>query len=621
MNNSIKRVKFSLITFLLIQGTFCFAALNHEWRFEANSEIFATPAIDGNGSLYFGSQDGTFFAIDGRSGLLKWKKETDYNFLFGSAAVTNSGLVIIGGVNAGLGGVIAFSKDGKVAWEHQTSGIFTNIAVDNRNQVYVAARNKELICLDGDKGTLVWNFIPSGWILDNSPIIDNKGNVIICSYPDHSSVHPRTPAQVYSLNPEDGSLNWTWSAPSFGSFIQEISNPISSFDGKIFVVGNFGQLFIIDANSGKLDSYELLNETIFASPSLHKDVLYLSTWDGEVIAFDYRKKEVKWKEKISSSPLGSTPAISQNNKIYLGSFFWSSYGSYKIDDSKVIYEVDSNTGNLDWSYDLDTSLVLNSTGYIYDVASSPIITDNGHIYITYEHSVHKFVGASSPPIDASWPMNNRNSQQTSQMPLIQDGWKFLNGDSWMYSANSKSWQYLHASSEHLHMLDIANNHWSTILDGEEIIGSRYIDGYNQAVQDIVSKPDQFQLYDSEDLEKANENSWSNGYNDGLKFEDFAPISLNNRTVIFQYDSGLVSRVRFYSDGLNGAYNNINSSGNILYLYSPTSSKEASITINTPSEIIQGNVTFKNPNRGTFAGTIKIIATGSISNLSAVFKFL
>jgi outer membrane protein assembly factor BamB len=375
------------------------------------------------------------------------------------------------------------------------------------------------------------------------------------------------------------------------------------------------------ANSGKLDSYELLNETIFASPSLHKDVLYLSTWDGEVIAFDYRKKEVKWKEKISSSPLGSTPAISQNNKIYLGSFFWSSYGSYKIDDSKVIYEVDSNTGNLDWSYDLDTSLVLNSTGYIYDVASSPIITDNGHIYITYEHSVHKFVGASSPPIDASWPMNNRNSQQTSQMPLIQDGWKFLNGDSWMYSANSKSWQYLHASSEHLHMLDIANNHWSTILDGEEIIGSRYIDGYNQAVQDIVSKPDQFQLYDSEDLEKANENSWSNGYNDGLKFEDFAPISLNNRTVIFQYDSGLVSRVRFYSDGLNGAYNNINSSGNILYLYSPTSSKEASITINTPSEIIQGNVTFKNPNRGTFAGTIKIIATGSISNLSAVFKFL
>ena len=185
MNNSIKRVKFSLITFLLIQGTFCFAALNHEWRFEANSEIFATPAIDGNGSLYFGSQDGTFFAIDERSGLLKWKKETDYNFLFGSAAVTNSGLVIIGGVNAGLGGVIAFSKDGKVAWEHQTSGIFTNIAVDNRNQVYVAARNKELICLDGDKGTLVWNFIPSGWILDNSPIIDNKGNVIICSYPDH----------------------------------------------------------------------------------------------------------------------------------------------------------------------------------------------------------------------------------------------------------------------------------------------------------------------------------------------------------------------------------------------------------------------------------------------------
>ena len=49
-------------------------------------KFFATPAIDGNGSLYFGSQDGTFFAIDERSGLLKWKKETDYNFLFGSAA-------------------------------------------------------------------------------------------------------------------------------------------------------------------------------------------------------------------------------------------------------------------------------------------------------------------------------------------------------------------------------------------------------------------------------------------------------------------------------------------------------------------------------------------------------
>lgn len=42
------------------------------WRFETNGSVVSSPAVDANGTIYFGSSDKTIYALN-PNGTLKWK--------------------------------------------------------------------------------------------------------------------------------------------------------------------------------------------------------------------------------------------------------------------------------------------------------------------------------------------------------------------------------------------------------------------------------------------------------------------------------------------------------------------------------------------------------------------
>ena len=63
------------------------------WKFETGQTVASSPAIAADGSVYFGSQDGYFYALwqDGR---LKWKWWADGS-LASSPAIKDDGVVLV----------------------------------------------------------------------------------------------------------------------------------------------------------------------------------------------------------------------------------------------------------------------------------------------------------------------------------------------------------------------------------------------------------------------------------------------------------------------------------------------------------------------------------------------
>jgi outer membrane protein assembly factor BamB len=95
------------------------------WTFKVPANVFAGPAIGPDGTLYFGTQDATLYAV-GKDGKQKWKftsEDAQYSSPYGgidqAPAVDDSGCVYFGTAH---GLVYCLSPAGNVVWKWQMRG-------------------------------------------------------------------------------------------------------------------------------------------------------------------------------------------------------------------------------------------------------------------------------------------------------------------------------------------------------------------------------------------------------------------------------------------------------------------------------------------------------------------
>ena len=65
------------------------------WEFETGDEVFSSPAIGSDGTVYVGSFDNKLYAINGKSGVKLWEFETGGQ-VFSSPAIGSDGTVYVG---------------------------------------------------------------------------------------------------------------------------------------------------------------------------------------------------------------------------------------------------------------------------------------------------------------------------------------------------------------------------------------------------------------------------------------------------------------------------------------------------------------------------------------------
>ena len=71
-----------------------------KWKYKANNRIGGSPAIGTDGTLYFGSYGGSYYAINS-DGTLKWQYNTG-TINYASPAIADDGTLYIGSHDNGL---------------------------------------------------------------------------------------------------------------------------------------------------------------------------------------------------------------------------------------------------------------------------------------------------------------------------------------------------------------------------------------------------------------------------------------------------------------------------------------------------------------------------------------
>ena len=272
-----------------------------KWRYETRGPVLSSPAVDG-GTVYFGSSDQDFYAVDQATGALKWKFHT--GSAIASSPAVSGGIVYFGSFDGAFYALDA--AHGTLKWKFETEGErrFSHRGLHGL-QPYAEIMPDP------------WDF----WL--SSPAVSN-GIVYFGSGDSH----------VYALDAATGALRWKGQA---GDVVH--SSP--AIAGGSLVIGSWDSfVYAVDAGSfkfkwrfqGGLDPQTGNQQGFQGSPAVANGVVYVGCRDANLYALDLATGEKKWAFNNKGSWVLNSPAV-YNGKIYFGT-----------SDSGLFHELDASTG-------------------------------------------------------------------------------------------------------------------------------------------------------------------------------------------------------------------------------------------------------------------------------------
>ncbi len=308
------------------------------WSFTTGDVVYSSPAIGSDGTIYIGSGDKKFYAIN-PDGTEKWNFPTD-GAVQSSSAIYSNGTIYFGvpGTPIPYGLLYALNQDGTEIWSFPTSGdMHSSPAIGSDGTIYVGSDDYKLYAINPD-GTEKWSFMTAN-VVSSSPAIGSDGTIYVGSQD----------LKLYAINP-DGTEKWSFKTKGTCH-----SSPAIGSDGTIYVGSTDGRLYAI-----KPDGSENWNFTtgpsVWSSPGIGSDgTIYIGSTSGKFYAINTNGTE-KWIFTTGAN-IESSPAISSDGTIYIGSV-----------DNKL-YAINPN-GTEKWNF---------TTGHY--VVSSPAIGSDGTIYV------------------------------------------------------------------------------------------------------------------------------------------------------------------------------------------------------------------------------------------------
>jgi len=345
-----------------------------------------TPVIGSDGTIYIGSEDNSFYAVN-PDGSLKWKYTTE-GVIPGSAAIGSDGTVYVGSADCKL---YALNPDGTLKWSYTTGGtLYAPVSIGPEGTIYFGTSNTKMIYALNPDGTLKWSYTLGGNINKGCPAVSPDGTIYIGT----------TDKKLYALNP-DGTLKWSYTT---GGNIYTASAAIGS-DGTL-VFGSYDKKLYALNPDGTLKWSYTAGGTIYGSPVIDSDgTIYFGSYSDYKIYAVNSDGTLKWTYTTGNKIWGS-PAIGADGTIYIGST-----------DSNV-YALNPD-GTLKWSY--------TTGGAIY--GSSPAIGADGTLYIgSYDSKLYAFTGTLTATADQTRGGVSLPVQFTGTSYVTPSSWYWEFGD-------------------------------------------------------------------------------------------------------------------------------------------------------------------------------------------------
>jgi outer membrane protein assembly factor BamB len=304
-----------------------------EWMFKAPNPTLghvlskSEPLLDAD-TIYVGSDNEHFYAINQSDGSLKWKYRVGKK-AFGKSIFSNpalyKNLIIFGAYD---GNVYALDKTtGKRVWiSFEADFVGSSPAVsEDLGLVFIGLefglfrKHGGIVALDAKTGETVW--------LDNShPAFTHSSPAYIAPY--QQVVIGSNDGGVRLYNAKDGTKIWEFTTFGGTKFNKEedrgfgegeIKESFVYDDVRDYIIfgATDGFLYILDRGTGHMVKQFACEFAVFATPYLYKDKVYFTSLDKHLRCIDLDTLELIFAKNLDGSRLFGSPTVI-NNRLYVG---------------------------------------------------------------------------------------------------------------------------------------------------------------------------------------------------------------------------------------------------------------------------------------------------------------
>jgi outer membrane protein assembly factor BamB len=402
-----------------------------KWSHTTN-EIYGSPSIRNNNTVYVGTSAGSVYAYDISNGSDIWPQAVNLNDTQLSAiAVANNNYIYLNSRN-GLNFID--SSNGALDWVYTGTAGGSIPTLDANNNVYFGTSNNYLYCVNPSNRVKLWEY-PLGGAIQATPVIGKDGHIYVGA----------NDGKLYDLsgngpNPPPAPL------PIMPMYMQDIRHTgVSPYSRSISNMPAIQWTSNFNWNSGNL----------FVSPAFAIDAnsnLYLGSNDGYVYSINPTSGMLNWQVRLNNSTNGllinpnamyTTPAIGFFDTIYIGS------------NEGLLYALYLTDGTVKWSYRAN-----------YPLQSSPIIDpSDGTIYFGAGPRMYAVRDGGREPYLAWLTPFDVSGNITSSPALGQNGWLYFgSADGFIYAVDKFN--------------GVARGSYDT---GQPIYGSASIDASNNII--------------------------------------------------------------------------------------------------------------------------------------------
>lgn len=285
-----------------------------KWAFKTGGRVASSPAV-ADGLVYVMSYDGKFYAIDAKSGEARWSFATEGERRFSaphlhggdpeaevvpdpfdfylSSPVLAQGMVYFGSGDRHVYALDA--RSGALKWKFAAGNVVHATPAVANGMLYVGSYDSRLYALDAATGVEKWHFqaglddkIHNQEGFQSSPALANGLVYVGCR-----------DSKFYALDAASGKL--AWSFDNKGSWV--IGSPAVTRDAVYFATSDTGLFHAVDARTGAERFQASTNSwPMFSSPVVAGGQVYLGTHHGQLLAIDIAGGKIAWRFDVDAAP-------------------------------------------------------------------------------------------------------------------------------------------------------------------------------------------------------------------------------------------------------------------------------------------------------------------------------
>lgn len=204
------------------------------WTFRADDELNSSPAFV-NGTIYIGSNAGSLYALDSRTGRLRWRARSFSSRRWGREQFYATPTVAYGRVFVGNsdGFVYAFgATTGRLLWARRIGNYVYSAAAIWRRTVYVGSYDGSLYALDAATGDVRWRFRAASAVHGAPTVVSGVVYFSSCGTCGHRGRRSAKlgARRTYGVDARSGKLLW--------SFPDGRYSPVVADSERLYVVGD-----------------------------------------------------------------------------------------------------------------------------------------------------------------------------------------------------------------------------------------------------------------------------------------------------------------------------------------------------------------------------------------------